>query len=123
MFGKIFSGVTLVVSTGSGLPNLSTTGFTVPSAFTADCPNPDMDCAAETTILSDFENPTVGGANAKATQEDGLEGSRPVGPFNLGVAGVKLVSQSTAQFTTPSAQVLGGAQIVDLDVQVAFWGP
>jgi hypothetical protein len=109
MYGEIFSGVTLVATTGSGLPNLSTTGFTVPLAFTADCPNPDMDCAAETTILSYFWESTVGGPNAKATQEDGMEASR-VGVFNLGLAGIKLVSQSTAQFTTPSTQVLGGSQ-------------
>ncbi len=109
MYGKLFSGVTLVATTGAGLPNLSATGFTVPSAFSGDCPNPNMDCAAETTILSYFENPTVGGANAKATQEDGMEASR-VGLFNLGVPGIRLVSQSTAHFTAPSAQVLGGAQ-------------
>ncbi len=110
MYGKIFSGVTLVATTGAGLPNLSATGFTVLGAFSGDCPNPDMDCAAETTILSYFANPTVGGANAKATQEDGMEASRGAVVSNLGVAGVKLVSQMTAQLTTPSAQVLGGAQ-------------
>ena len=110
MYGQVFSGVTLIATTGSGLPNLSATGFTVPSAFSADCPNPDMDCAAETTILSYFENPMGGGANAKATQEDGMEAARPVGPFNLGVTGIKVVSQMTAQLPAPSAQVLGGAQ-------------
>ena len=73
MYGEIFSGVTLVATTGSGLPNLAAKGFTVPSDFSADCPNPNMDCAAETTILSYFEKPTVGGANAKAAQEDGME--------------------------------------------------
>jgi hypothetical protein len=110
MYGEIFSGVTLVATTGGGFPNLSVTGFTVPSAFSGDCPNPDMDCAAETTILAYFGKPTVGGANAKAAQEDGMEAARPVGPFNLGVGGIKLVSQSTAQLTAPSAQILGGAQ-------------
>jgi len=110
MYGQVFSGVTLIATTGSGLSNLSATGFTVPSAFSADCPNPDMNCAAETTILSYFEKPTVGGANAKATQEDGMEAARPVGPFNLGVTGIKLVLQMTAQLPAPSAQILGGAQ-------------
>ncbi len=62
MYEKIFSRVTLVVTTGSGLSNLSATGFPPPPpAFSADCPNPDMDCAAETTILSYFERPSVGG--------------------------------------------------------------
>jgi len=67
-----------------------------------------MDCAAETTILSHFVDPTVGGANAKASQESGMEASR-VG-LNLGIGGVKRLSQSTAQFTAPSAQILGGSQ-------------
>jgi hypothetical protein len=103
MYGQIFSGVTLVATTGGGLPNLSATGFTVPSGFSADCPNPDMDCAAETTILSYFEKPTVGGANAKATQEDGMEAARAsLGLFNLGVDGIKLVSQMTAQLPAPA---------------------
>ena len=108
MYGEIFSGVTLVATTGDGLPNLSKTGFTIPNAFSGDCNNPDMDCAAETTILSHFVDPTVGGANAKATQESGMEASRA--GLNLGVAGVKLLSQSTAQLTAPSAQILGGSQ-------------
>lgn len=70
-----------------------------------------MDCAAEMTILSYFAKPTVGRANAKAVQEDGMEAARvSLGRFNLGVDGIKLVARSTAQFTSPSAQVLGGAQ-------------
>jgi hypothetical protein len=51
MYGQIFSGVTLVATTGAGLPNLSATGYTIPSAFSGDCPKPNMDCAAETTIM------------------------------------------------------------------------
>jgi len=109
MYGQVFSGVTLVATTGAGLPNLAATGFKIPSAFSADCPRPNMDCAAETTILSYFREPTVGGANAKAAQEDGMEAAR-VGNFNLGVPGIKLVSRSTAQFAAPAAQILGGAQ-------------
>jgi uncharacterized protein (TIGR03437 family) len=110
MFGQIFSGLTLVVTTGDGLPNLAATGFAPPpSAFTAACPNPDMDCAAETTILSYFLQPTVGGANAKSVQEDGLEASR-LSTGNLGAAGIRLVAQMTAQLATPSAQILGGLQ-------------
>ena len=86
-------------------------GFTIPAGFSGDCPNPNMDCAAETTILSYFVEPTVGGANAKAVQTSGMEASRAsLGASDLGVAGVKLLSQSTAQFTAPSAQILGGAQ-------------
>ncbi len=109
MYAKIFGSVTLIATTGSGLPNLAATGFTVPGGFTTDCPNPTMDCAAETTILSYFEKPTVGRGNAKGTQESGMEAARE-GVYNLGLPGVKFVSQSTAQLPAPSAQVLGGSQ-------------
>ena len=109
MYGEIFSGVTLVATTGSGLPNFGNGGFTIPSAFSRDCGRPDMDCAAETTILSHFVDPTVGGANAKATQTSGVEAAR-ADLLNLGLAGVKRLSESTEQLTVPSAQILGGAQ-------------
>ena len=70
MYAQIFSGVTLVATTGDGLPNFAGGAFTIPSAFSNDCTSaPDMDCAAETTILSQFVDSSVGGANAKATQE------------------------------------------------------
>ena len=111
LYGQIFSGVTLVVTTGDGFPNLAVQGFMVPSEFSDACPHLNMDCAAEMTILSYFAKATVGGANAKAAQEDGMEAARvSLGRFNLGVDGIKLVARSTAQFTSPSAQVLGGAQ-------------
>jgi uncharacterized protein (TIGR03437 family) len=109
MYGQIFGGVTLVATTGDGLPNFAGGAFNIPSAFSNDCTSaPDMDCAAETTILSHLVDPTVGGANAKATQTSGMEASR-VG-LNLGIGGAKRLSQSTAQFMAPSAQILGGAQ-------------
>jgi uncharacterized protein (TIGR03437 family) len=109
MYAATFSGVTLVATTGDGLPNLSANNFTIPTAFTGDCGTPNMDCAAETTILSHFVESTVGGANAKATQTSGMEASR-AGVGDLGVAGVKRLSQSTASLATPSTQILGGAQ-------------
>jgi hypothetical protein len=109
MYGAIFSGVTLVATVGNGLPNLGPTGFAIPPAFSSDCGKPDMDCAAETTILSHFVDPTVGRANAKATQTSGMEASRADQP-NLSVGGVKRLSQSTALSTAPTVQILGGAQ-------------
>jgi uncharacterized protein (TIGR03437 family) len=109
-FGATFSGITLVATTGDGLPNFAGTKVTIPSALAADCAsNPNLDCAAETTILVYFMQPAVGGANAKATQTSGMEASR-VGNGNLGVPGVKQLSQSTSQLTPASAQVLGGSQ-------------
>jgi hypothetical protein len=108
MYGQVFSGVTLSATTGSGLPNFGAT-FTVPPALTAACGNPNMDCAAETTILVHLADPTVGGANAKATQTSGMEASR-LSDANLGLISVRLLSQGTSQLASPAAQILGGAQ-------------
>lgn len=111
MYAQIFKGLTLVATTGSGFPNLAARGFTVPTEFSAACPKPNMDCAAETTILAYFKRSAVGGSNAKAAQEDGMEAARvSLGRFNLGVDGIKLVARSTEQSTSPGAQILGGAQ-------------
>jgi uncharacterized protein (TIGR03437 family) len=106
MFGGIFDGTTLMVSMGI-LPDFSNTGFTVPAAFKDDCAVPDMNCAAQTTILSHYVDPAVGGANAKGTSFDGLNGV--VGGLN-GIL-TKRVAQSTAQLPPPSAQILGGQQM------------
>ena len=111
LYGQLFSGLTLVATTGNGLINFSNSGFTIPSAFSFDCMKaPDMDCAAETTILSHFVDPSVGGANAKATQESGMEASRGINTENLGIAGVKQLALNTASFTSPSSQILAGSQ-------------
>lgn len=109
MFGQVFHGVTLMIWTGDGLPNLAPTGFAVPSAFAADCPAPSMDCAAETTILSHFVEVAVDGSDAKATGEAGMEG-RDAGAGNLNAAAARRLSQSTAQFSSLAAQILGGEQ-------------
>jgi hypothetical protein len=67
-----------------------------------------MDCAAEATILTYFIQSTVGGANAKATQTDGMAGGAKHG--RLSVPAVKLISESTDLYTSPSQRILGGAQ-------------
>jgi hypothetical protein len=126
MFGKTFSGITLTISTGNGLPNLDaplptqvpcnlstgqTCSFSIPASpidFHGVCPKGDMDCAAETTILAYFNQSTVGGSNAKATQTDGMKGAGTRG--NLGVPNVKLISFETDMFTSFSQRILGGAQ-------------
>lgn len=114
MFGEIFSGLTLTIATGDGLPNFTgLTGYTIPSLFVPACPITDMVCQSQALILSYFAEPSVGGANAKATQTSGMEASRadPLDPpGDFGVAGVKVLSQATAQLTSPSTQILGGAQ-------------
>lgn len=121
MYGSIFSNITLIATTGDGLPNLTdceittstTCTFTLPpdpvTPFAMVCPVANMDCAAETTILAYFDRKAVGGSNAKATQTDGMKGSGSTA-FNLGVPGVKLISDTTQLFTSPSARILGGSQ-------------
>jgi hypothetical protein len=110
MYGEVFSGVTLVITTGNGLPNFA--GVPVPSppaALSPDCAfDLDLDCSAETTILGYFMEATVGGANAKATQESGMKASIVTG--DLETNSVKLLSTLTAQSARASAQVLGGLQ-------------
>jgi hypothetical protein len=93
MYGQIFSGVTLVVTTGSGLPNFHQTNKdfqTAPPGFKPDCGPRSMDCAAETAILAYFAGPPVGGPNAKATEEDAL-----FYPGGTGAARVKWLSEQT----------------------------
>jgi len=110
MYSQVFSGVTLVSTTGDGLPNLAATGFTVPTAFKDDCPLVDMDCAAETTILTHFVDPTVGGSNAKANQESGMNGRASAHRNNLDAFTAKDLAQRTAQFSSPQAQIVAGEQ-------------
>ena len=113
-YGEVFSDVTLVATTGSGLPKfLSTPGPfpppTSPIDFTPSCPpGGNMDCQAETTILEHFVQLSVGGSNAKATQTSGLEATRTVQDY-LGVVAVRYLSQQTAG-STETSQILGGAQ-------------
>jgi hypothetical protein len=109
MYGAAFSGITLVVTTGDGLPNLSKSGFTTPGPFKAECTvNMDMDCAAETTILSYFVSASAGGGNGKATQTSGMEASRV--NLDLDVADVKLLTQNTMTMSSAATRILGGAQ-------------
>jgi hypothetical protein len=117
MYGTIFNGITLVATTGNGLPNFEMSNPAPPVTpihFTNDCAKPiSMDCDAETAILSYFVGSSVGGPNAKAVQTSGVEASR-AGILDLGLPGVKLVSEETEAFTNPSNspadQILGGAQ-------------
>jgi hypothetical protein len=122
-YGGIFSGITLVATTGNGLPNLTSGDSkgdfpppTTPIDFAPDCTYvkmskthyANMDCQAETNILSHFMKADKGGFNAKAVQTSGLED--PPQSQTLGISGVKFVSQKTAIPPVGASQVLGGAQ-------------
>jgi hypothetical protein len=116
-YSGLFTDLTLVATTGSGFPDFehtTTAPVKLPIDFTDDCGKINMDCDAETTILSHFVESTVGGSsNAKAVQSSGLEASSG-SVKNLGIPGVRLVSGLTATFGSPSSspanQILGGAQ-------------
>jgi uncharacterized protein (TIGR03437 family) len=108
LYGEIFSGVTLVATMGNKLPDFDNNNYPIPAGFSGDCGSPTMTCAAVTTIVSYFAEPTAGGANAKATQTSGFTASKPA--VNLGIDSVKLLSQRTALLPAPSAQILGGIQ-------------
>jgi hypothetical protein len=122
MYAGIFNSLTLVLTTGDGLPNLTTCDITSDTTctfslpldpvtdFSQVCPVQNMDCAAETTILSYFDQGTVGGTNGKSTQTDGMKGSGSTA-YNLGVPSVKLISESTSIYSgIPSGEILGGSQ-------------
>ncbi len=128
LYGQVFSGITLTVSTGNSLPDFPTpphtTGCAISSSISLPAGNPSltapppgfvpdcsasaawpggpvwpMDCAAETAILAYFAEPPVGGANAKATQEDALAAwqiDQINGGNMLTTASVKWLSASTA---------------------------
>jgi hypothetical protein len=131
MFSGAFSNLTLIATTGNGLPNfLDPNGvpdgnYSVPPGFAPDCGSTNlaiiMDCAAETTILAYFADPQHGGNNAKSSQEDGLGAggihSHPLGGGDLGSFGIKWLAQSSASGNAPLpgtsnvvSRVLGGLQ-------------
>jgi hypothetical protein len=132
MFGKVFSGVTLVLeATSDSLPQFPTanTSLTTPApGFEEDCSgsptNADPRCAAVTQVLYYFVNPTVDEnsvdglflfTDAKETQEAGLNASQddPDGGF----WGIKWLAADTSGGKTPlpatpydMSQMLGGLQ-------------
>jgi hypothetical protein len=115
MYGTVFSGVTLVATMGEKLPDFNNDTYPIPTGFGSDC-DPTMSCAAETTILSYFAEPTAGGAtNAKATQTSSFTASHR--NLSLGINSVKQLSLRTAQLPAPSAQILGGIQFDQSFVQ------
>jgi hypothetical protein len=109
MYGEVFSGVTLVATMGDKLPSFDNNNHPIPAGFSGDCNIASMTCAAVTTVLSYFVEPTVGGANAKATQTSSFIASRA--SIDLGIVSVKLLSQRTEVLAAPSAQILGGIQV------------
>jgi hypothetical protein len=134
IFGQVFSGVTLTVSTGGGpglpdftrAPSSSSCGLTpyptvgpppsiaVPPPVFAALPYCDprdtvdaVSCAAQSAIVAYFSEPPVGGLNAKATQMDALQASS-LNP-DLTDISVKWLSVSTERGLT---QLIGSPAVV-----------
>jgi hypothetical protein len=124
VYGKTFSGVTLVLtSTAGGLPSFTTTDTALlePAAgFGSDCDEPTtsakaMPCAAVTQVLVHLTNPTVGGNNAKSVFEAGMTAIHD--NVDLTTNGVKWLGYITADGTNPlpgtthdMSKMLGGIQ-------------
>lgn len=136
LYGAAFSNLTLVVTTGSGLPNFLSNGvpytnYSVPPGFCLDCAlttnnanaqSNIMDCAAETTILAYFADRQHGGNNAKAAQSDGMSAAgihlHALGGGDLGDHGIKWLAQNTSSGDAPLpgtsnivSRVLAGLQV------------
>jgi hypothetical protein len=119
MFGRVFSGTTLIVATGAGLPNFPAgVASTPPAGFgSANChPKPSMDCAAEATIVAYFSQQTSGGFNAKAVAQDGQESDRR-DAFPLSELSIKWLTANTSGglteltgSTTVLSHMYGGLQ-------------
>jgi hypothetical protein len=121
-FESIFDGVTLVATTGSGLPIFvpphcakDTSRCPIPSEFDRVCDYQppgglSMDCAAEATILAAFS--AAPGNAGKATQTSGIKRDH-AGNDKLGLSGVKWLAAKTAMSPSPissTSEILGGGQ-------------
>jgi hypothetical protein len=119
LFSESFSGVTLVMTTGNGLPNFlsppapigmpaNTTGtpydtYSVPPGFLPVCGSPDvtkiMDCAAEESVIAYFADPLIGGLNLKSIQENGFGAGgiliSPLGGGDVAAWGVRWLAQNS----------------------------
>ena len=118
-YGQIFSGTTLVLSTGAGLPVFPAgVPSTLPVGIgAADCgPTFTMDCAAEATIVAYFAQQSVGGFNAKLVAQLGQRANLAT-PFPLSGLSIEWLDENTSGglteltgSTTVLSQMYGGLQ-------------
>jgi hypothetical protein len=114
LYGEIFSGITLsLTTTTDSLPTFpqpkGSPDYVSAPGFESDCYDTGaehaMACAAVTQVLAYFTDTSVGGHNAKATQENGLT-ARDKG-YDLATNGIRWLAASTKDSAAP---VLGGLQ-------------
>jgi hypothetical protein len=123
LYSEAFSGLTLVITTGSGLPNFlmptapigtaNSTGspfpnYSIPPGFEPACGSMNltkiMDCAAEESVVAYFADPLHGGFNLKSSQENGLGAGGvhddPLGGGDLDAWGIKWLAETSEQGVT-----------------------
>jgi hypothetical protein len=131
LYSYEFSGLTLAITTGNGLPNFPGTNYQIPPGFEPVCQDSStsstepygtlMDCAAETSVVAYLADPLHGGWNLKSIQENGMAAGgithQPLGGGNLGSYGIRWLAAISANGITrlPGSntwvsRVLGGSQ-------------
>ncbi len=114
MYGEIFSGTTLVFTMAGGPPDFPVPYRLPPGAEPYCAGMKTMNCGAVYSVLSYFEQPGIGGPNARAVEQDGLHAEPETW---LGLPAVKRVAEDTAQ----STRILGGNEFA-LKVDGTFPG-
>ena len=114
VYSATFSGLTLVITDGSGLPNFPGSNYAIPTGFAPVCQDSNttaaepngtlMDCAAEMQVVAYFASPLHGGSNLKSIQENGFAASgvtvHPLGGGNLDAYAIRWLAQISANGTT-----------------------
>jgi hypothetical protein len=99
MYSAIFHGITLIVTTGDGLPDFapaSPWAATVPPTLQPECADPDMDCGAQATIVARFLDPGISGSNAKAVEEEGFIAQSAYVNIDFDARGMKWLAHATS---------------------------
>jgi hypothetical protein len=119
MYGQVFSGLTLTLATGAGLPNFPGGVTSTPPVgiATANCALPlTVDCAAEATIVGYFAQQSSGGFNAKLVAQLGQQASLTTA-FPLSGLSIEWLTANTSGglteltgSTTVLSQMYGGLQ-------------
>jgi hypothetical protein len=110
LYGEIFHGITLIATTGDGLPDFSPASplaARVPVTLQPECVDPDMDCGAQAAIVAHFLEPGVGGSNAKAVEQEGFIAQSAYVNIDFDTAGMKWLAQATSG----AHPVLGGSAV------------
>jgi hypothetical protein len=113
MYGTIFRGITLIATTGDGLPVFSppaASAAQVPASLLPACAVPDMECAVQAVILQHSLDPGVARNDAKAVEEEGLIAAQIHESLDFDATAMKWLANATSG---PNP-VLGGCTVSPL---------